>query len=231
MGGTVLCLAAIAFGVDVGWRALPEGGTEYIIQIEPQLLEMLRTGEDLVSDIPPNLRGVRSYRITVGTEELPREEGVVVHEADPSASPGSQSLPAAGVPPLANTVITAAQPLMPGMRRPEFPPSEAPGTLSPPADSRPLPEFGRRTPPFVKQEAAEPNPPRPSTQEDTVEPEQAEPGRAWLPWTLALALFGSLGGTVYVGWIAWDYRRQYQALLGELTAGGGQVAEDEAAGV
>src|SRR3990172_2920279 len=72
-----MCWAAIALaavvGTDVGWRRLPDGGMEYIIQIEPHMLDMLKSGEQIVSDIPPELWEVRSYRITVGTDELPRE--------------------------------------------------------------------------------------------------------------------------------------------------------------
>jgi hypothetical protein len=41
-------------------------------------------------------------------------------------------------------------------------------------------------------------------------PPQDEGGEPWLPLALTLlALFASLGGNVYLGWIAWDfYRRQ-----------------------
>jgi len=66
-------LAAATLGLDVGWQPLPDGGFEYIIQIEPETLESLKNGEDLRSEIPPFLRGVRSYRITVGNAPLPHE--------------------------------------------------------------------------------------------------------------------------------------------------------------
>lgn len=59
-------------GVDVGWQPLVGGGFEYIIQIEPETLESLKAGQDITSYIPPDLRGVRQYRITVGRGPVPR---------------------------------------------------------------------------------------------------------------------------------------------------------------
>lgn len=68
----LLLLAAAMVGVDVGWQPLAGGGFEYIIQIEPDALEALAAGHDILSEIPEELRGVRRYRITVGTDPLPR---------------------------------------------------------------------------------------------------------------------------------------------------------------
>lgn len=73
MNALILCVATAALGIDVGWQRLPEGGMEYIIQLDPQTLEILRAGEPIRSDIPPSAGGVRSYRIVVGTQKLPRE--------------------------------------------------------------------------------------------------------------------------------------------------------------
>jgi hypothetical protein len=71
MGKLVLLLTA-ALGPDVGWQPLPDGGFEYVIQFDGQMLDVLRSGQDFTSDIPPDLRGVRRYRITVGSGEVPR---------------------------------------------------------------------------------------------------------------------------------------------------------------
>ncbi len=73
MTGMWAILAATTLGLDVGWQPLPDGGFEYIIQIDQETLESLKNGQDLRSEIPPMLRGVRSYRITVGNATLPRE--------------------------------------------------------------------------------------------------------------------------------------------------------------
>ena len=72
MNGLLLLVAAAATGGDVGWQPLAGGGYEYIIQIEPQALAAMEQGRDLVSDLPPQLRDVRRYRITIGTGPVPR---------------------------------------------------------------------------------------------------------------------------------------------------------------
>jgi hypothetical protein len=69
---TAILLAAAALGIDYGWQPLDGGGLEYLIQIPPELLDAMRAGEALRSDLPPALRDVRSYRITVGRGELPQ---------------------------------------------------------------------------------------------------------------------------------------------------------------
>jgi hypothetical protein len=82
-------MAAMALGIDVGWRPLSEGGVEYLIQIEPDLLETLQPGEAIGSDVPPPLVGqIRAYRITVGTEELPRELPSAIEVRGEIESPG-----------------------------------------------------------------------------------------------------------------------------------------------
>jgi hypothetical protein len=73
MCALVICVAAATLGIDVGWERLPDGGMEYIIQLDPQTLESLRTGQAIQSDIPPSAGEVRSYRIMVGGKKLPRE--------------------------------------------------------------------------------------------------------------------------------------------------------------
>lgn len=186
MQSVLLLWAAAAVTTDVGWRQLPDGEMEYIIQIEPHMLEMLQDGKDLISDIPPNVRGAESWRITVGTKELPRE--------------GS---------------------LGPELRRS----LQAPQTLRPPDNVKRVPDFGERPATFVEleEEPASRNPttaPAPGEQ-DTTESEKAEPAKPWLPLTLALvALSGSLSGMAFFGWIAWDYRGRYKALLRQMAEGG-----------
>lgn len=68
----VLWFSTIILGINVGWQPLPEGGMEYIIQLDPQTLEALKSGEPIQSDIPPGAGDVRSYKIVIGTEQLPR---------------------------------------------------------------------------------------------------------------------------------------------------------------
>jgi hypothetical protein len=69
---TTLLLATLAVGIDTGYEPTAEGGLEYIIQIPPHVLETLKPGEAITSEIPADLQGVQRYRIQVGTDRLPR---------------------------------------------------------------------------------------------------------------------------------------------------------------
>jgi len=239
MYGAAFCLVTAALGYDVGWQPLPDGGMEYIIQIEPHLLEMLKSGEQLVSDIPPNLRGVRSYRITVGTAKLPREGELPEPEPPPSREVRIPA-PTEFVPPLPPPVVQteptpnegspAAGSASAGSAR------EVPATLTPPSDTRPLTELGEKAAAFVSQPPAGPEPSgeRGKQGEAGAVPEEGESEEVasrepWSPSILTMTglLFGSLGATCYVGWIAWDYRRQYRALLARVIESGGLPVEPD----
>ncbi|HXT57884.1 MAG TPA: hypothetical protein VN699_04585 [Pirellulales bacterium] len=71
MTGLLACLSAAVLGVDYGWQPVAGGGIEYIIQIEPQMLDALKEGEDVSSALPPAARSIRRYRIVVGNAPLP----------------------------------------------------------------------------------------------------------------------------------------------------------------
>ena len=86
-----MCLCAAAWLTDFGWQTNDRGEVEYIVQIEPDLLEDLRRGEEIVSEIPPELTNVRRVRIRVGTGALPRGN------ADAAAAKAPPS-PLAGLP-------------------------------------------------------------------------------------------------------------------------------------
>ena len=94
MHALLLCLATAAVGVEVGWQELPEGGMEYIIQLDPQTLESLAAGQAFRSDIHPEAHPeageIRSYRILVGKQPLPRE---IPPEPRESFSTAPQTLP------------------------------------------------------------------------------------------------------------------------------------------
>ena len=94
--------------------------------------------------------------------------------------------------------------------------------LPPEHTSRPIAE--RRTtfvqPEPVKTREAPPKPEAKTAREpqpEVVEP--AEPPRSWTLLTLVLlALFASLGGNIYLGWIAWDAYKRYRTLLRQAAA-------------
>lgn len=85
----VVCASVAAVGVDYGWQPVAGGGIEYIIQIEPQMLDSLRAGQDIFSDLPRTASNIRSYRITSGTGPIPHGgEPLPAHEVN---RPGSRS--------------------------------------------------------------------------------------------------------------------------------------------
>jgi len=96
MNGVLALVAATVVSIDVGWQPLADGGFEYIIQIEPHMLGTLEGGQAISSELPRNLRGMRSYRIIVGNAKLP-------HEGEPppvEPAPAGQSPP----PPAADVI-------------------------------------------------------------------------------------------------------------------------------
>ncbi len=70
----VMLVAPVVLGVDFGWQ--PVAGTtgiEFMIRLSPEQLEDLRNGEDVLSDLPPGMEMVHTYRITTDPSELPNE--------------------------------------------------------------------------------------------------------------------------------------------------------------
>lgn len=95
MAGTWILAVAVVCGVDYGWQPHEDGGLEYIIQIEPWSLQALHQGSPIVSQIPPELHGVRQFRIQVGRQPLPQDGGTfdspdlpLAAPTDPDAAPG-----------------------------------------------------------------------------------------------------------------------------------------------
>jgi hypothetical protein len=66
-----------AQAVQFGWQPLPDGGLEYLVQVEPELLDSFHQ-EGFTSDVPANLqRNLRRIRITIGTAKLPNQGDVI----------------------------------------------------------------------------------------------------------------------------------------------------------
>jgi len=96
----VVLVPAIARAVNFGWQELPEGGIEYLVQVEPDLLDSFRK-EGFTSDIPKGLRDIRRIRIVVGVGQLP-------HQGDINGPP-----PAAVEPPTEHKAADDIPPLLP----------------------------------------------------------------------------------------------------------------------
>ncbi len=214
MTGTAALLVATLLGaearreIEVGWQPLPDGGLQYLIQIDPQMVEILRAGFAAESDIHPNVKDVRSFRISIGTGRLPRQDPPL-RSAGPlpttAARPG-------GFTPAESGPGEKLPWSLPG-GRPTSAPAEAPAKLPPNLDSKPVPGKRPESPaPFGKANAA--------TFEQAIGDKGVEKAdeppspRPWTALTLTLAgLFGSLGGNVYLGWLFLETRRRYHALL------------------
>ena len=151
MNPLIILVAVAGMGIEAGWEPLPTGGHEYTVQIEPQLLDLLKRGNDEISsEVPPQIN-VRRYRITVGTGKLARVDGPPANVAAPSHVDQPPQTPSFPEPP----ETTPAAP--PEAARPPFPsqggPTPAAEPSTPAADPAANP-FG--TPPASGNSAAEP---------------------------------------------------------------------------
>lgn len=180
MNALVICIAATALAIDVGWQRLPEGGTEYIIQLDLQTLEVLRSGKPLQSDIPPAAGEVRSYRIVVGAEKLP-------HDPLPAPQSSAASMP---------------EPEAFGRKEPQ------PLAPRPLALDRSGNTFSAARALYEEQAGAAPADKPP--QKPAPQAEAETPAKPWFALTFTLlGLFASFSANVYLGWIAWDLRGRY----------------------
>jgi len=195
--GVSLCL----LGVDVGWRPIETGGVEYIIQIDPQELNLIRR-EGAESSVPVDVKDIRRHRIVIGTDKLPR---IAPPPEGPSAPPfGSFREP--GKPGTSSKVTLPGWP-------PAGAPKESAGEVKQEGpDAKPKKAAGGKA-------ATENKAPPSGKPEETT-------GWSW-PLGLLLGLLGSLGGNVYLGWITWETRARYRALLRRRRKGDQQPAIDD----
>jgi hypothetical protein len=226
----MVCLAAALVGVDFGWKPLPTGGMEYIIQVEPGTLEALRPDnpDDAIgSDVPAELRDVRHFRIVVGNKPLPKIPPPAAAAGPPAEGASSRTTAAAppGHPPLLSRPwgATPMAPSLPPIKGAAF--GVTNGTLSPdaaatkPSTAPPAGSAGPAADAGKGESKSGDVPPV----TDTSEP--VAPASPWLPlwaWGATLLCCASVGGNLYLGWIAWGIRSQCRALL---QAAGSQAGE------
>lgn len=118
MSPILVLLTSAAMGVEVGWEPLPGGGHEYTIQLEPQMLDLLKKGrEEIFSEVPPEIN-VRRYRIKVGTGALVRDAGTL--GAQGNAGQPTPAIPPAGASPFGEPPADATA----GGMAPEWPPAD-----------------------------------------------------------------------------------------------------------
>jgi pyruvate/2-oxoglutarate dehydrogenase complex dihydrolipoamide acyltransferase (E2) component len=218
MSTILVTLAAALVGVETGWRPLPTGGMEYIIQVKPGTREALRPDEAIESDVEvPN---VKHIRFVVGNGPLSREPPVPA-AADGSTAPAAahaapatavekSPAPTAEAQPHRAATVPTAKPFVPSL-----PPSKGASSWLPP---KPLPAEPAGKP-LAAQSAAyletsadsgHAASSSPAAQESAA----AEPQKPWLAlWLATLLACGSLAGNVYLGWVAWGMHGRCRAML------------------
>ena len=76
MDTAAILLALVAAGVNFGWQpaAGSADGFEYIVQLEPELLDELARGETvpIESHVPPEVGPIRKVSLIVGRGDVPR---------------------------------------------------------------------------------------------------------------------------------------------------------------
>ena len=141
MCGNILCVAAVLLGIDARWQKLPDGGLEYQIQIEPDVVKNVDSSGVLIqSDVPPEARDIRSFRITVGKAQLP-QESLPPAEVEPSKQGNATAnKPAADpfMPPASTPTVGLGPNWLAPMDRPGSPAADAGQSLPGAAAALPL---------------------------------------------------------------------------------------------
>jgi hypothetical protein len=236
MCGILLCLSVAVTGVDYGWQPVAGGGIEYIIQIEPQLLDSMKAGHDVFSDLPASVRAVRSYRITVGSGRLPHHgepppESAVVPAGGPATEQAADE--AADQPPSEIDLSQLPGPVL-GPAFPGDPPALAKGDEEEPPRlaeaeasdaAEPIanrvvgyhgdPDRQQANKPPIQNNPDQQNPIQQSDEPQS--PSDREPVAATTasvkPALVQLGLLASLGCNAFLLWVATGQRSRYRALL------------------
>ena len=87
MHSLALLVAAASLGVDYGWQPTDDGQLEYIIQMEPSLLPLLKQGKEIVTEVHPEswaiaLRQLEATRGHLLQGRCPSGHEAVVSPAD-----------------------------------------------------------------------------------------------------------------------------------------------------
>ena len=228
MSGVTILLAATAIGVDYGWQPTDNGDLEYIIQIEPSLLDALREGDELKNAIPQQVQGVTRFRIVVGTQTLPRV-GEIRHwpppveqqepkSEEPLGGGSFQPLPDhdSFLPDLGGDLLD------PPPAEKEKTENDQPAALNLDPDLKEIQPAA-----FVENDGpTETAIPTNSPSETDVNAEAAATeNRPWMPLLLtALILFASIGLNVYLVWIARGLYLRYRTAVADLRQHGPATA-------
>jgi len=226
----LILIAPMLLGVESGWQPLPEGGMEYIIQIGPTEIDLLKQGEAVQSDIPSSVGPVRAYRVILGTGgDLPREQPLPTADKPPSLD--AETTPAETNPPgqpfrfpsEPNRFTPAdASPSTPPERQTTFR-NEATSALATEPSSKAAEK--PNTPKSLDEERkASQNLPTEESQKNASTDPAKKPSKdqPWWPLTLTIAaLAASISGNVYLVWILREAHHRYRKLAGMFGAKNG----------
>jgi len=239
-------LAATATAVQFGWKPLESGGNEYIVQVEPELIDTFRK-EGFSSDVPPELRDVRRIVIQVGTGNLPHQGEMTVLKPP---LPGDVNGPHLAAPQFGANDASASQPpsIYDRQTAPTYTsaPAASRAAGSPPPLLSPNASTGDGSVAPLTRPPAHAAQPAASFQDDPASPSDSNAGRRNIfdasvssgtggngspavtlaaaepskPWLLLVVVAGGLvasaAANVYLGWMHWETRRRYQAVVDEL---------------
>ncbi|HEX3869939.1 MAG TPA: hypothetical protein VHV77_05865 [Pirellulales bacterium] len=138
MNAIPLLVMLSTVGIDFGWEPVAGGGIHYIVQIDPRMLDTMKEGTVVSSDLPEVPGGIRRYRIVVGTGPLPHQ-GEPLPQAPPPQTPtpattsSGPTTPSVATPPPAVTTssATTASPTV------ASPPSTTPSLSTPSPEAHP----------------------------------------------------------------------------------------------
>ncbi len=183
-------------GVKVGWEVGPDRSVEYVIQLDADDLEQFRVERVIRTDVPSQIRNVRSYRIQYGIGLLPPRQ-------DPLPREEPTQRGAAAAPSDAGRRGPAPSPWVygrggGGAATPDF--------LQRPEDRK---AAKSKTGPSAQGPGAEDK----SGKQAAGGPHEAKTPRPWMPLAVTVALCGSLGGNLYLAWLMTETRRRYRRLV------------------
>jgi hypothetical protein len=107
MNPLLICVTAATLGIQFGWERLPDGGAEYIIQLNAMDIDALRDNQQLRSAVSSDAGEIKAFRIVAGAGKPKREP--------PLLKPAPPPLPikAAPVKPAPVEPIPSAKPWLP----------------------------------------------------------------------------------------------------------------------
>jgi hypothetical protein len=73
MNALLICIAMASTGWQTGYERLPEGGMEYVIQLDSMAIDSLQRGQPLSSYVPADIGQIRSFRVVMGTGKPRRD--------------------------------------------------------------------------------------------------------------------------------------------------------------